>query len=521
VAVAGAYAPPPPPEPKPPRPGRGLIWRYLLAGVLIALAAAGATATAALLQVKEVADIFSEVSVPLPKGTTGALDDVPAGQPQTILVLGSDRRYIDAQQGNPVRSDTIILLRLDPDRGATAIMSIPRDLKAEIPTRRGLVTDKINAAYALGGPGLTVKTVKSLLGIKINHVVNMNFSGFRDAVDRLKCVYVDVDRRYYNDNNPPNGSATDYATIDIKPGYQKLCGAKALDYVRYRHFDTDLVRAARQQDFLRQAKDQVGVSKLLSDREQLLRIFAKSTQTDIRGTQAILRLLKLGYESAQNPVQEVHFRSDIGPEYVTASPEQIRETVHEFLEGKASTGARGTPKPRADDAARRAKTRRKRSSSTYPGTIANATPAENQAIQVAVDLAKIHRAGPALKVYYPKLAAAGSTYVSDQASPRAYLIKDRGGHRYKAYRLVVSAQGLGQYYGVEGTNWKAPPVLDNPSESHRIGGRTFDYFYDGDRLRLVSWRTRNAVYWVSNTLLQTLTNKQMIGIAQSLALVGT
>jgi LCP family protein required for cell wall assembly len=520
VAVAGAYAPPPP-EQKPPRPGRGLIWRYLLAGCLIALCAAGATATAALLELKDDVSILVGGSTPLPPGTAKALDDVPAGQPQTILVLGSDRRYIDKQQGNPVRSDTIILLRLDPDRGATAIMSIPRDLKAQIPTKKGVVTDKINAAYAIGGPALTVKTVKALLGIKINHVVNMNFSGFRDAVDRLKCVYVDVDRRYYNDNNPPNGSDSDYATIDIKPGYQKLCGAKALDYVRYRHFDTDLVRAARQQDFLRQAKDQVGVSKLLSDRKQLLRIFAHSTQTDINGTAAVLRLLKLGYESAQNPVQEVHFRSDIGQEYVTASPQQITETVNEFMEGKASTGARGTPKPRADDAARRAKTSRKKSSATYPGTFANPRPAEDQGIQVAVDLSKIHRAGGVLKVYYPKLAASGSNDVTDQASPRAYLIKDRSGHRYKAYRLVVRAQGLGQYYGIEGTNWKAPPILDNPSESHRIHGRRFDYFYDGDRLRLVSWRTSGAVYWVSNTLLQTLTNKQMIGIAQSLALVGT
>jgi LCP family protein required for cell wall assembly len=518
MAVRGAYAPPPE---KPPRPGRGLIWRYLTAGFLIMLCVAGATATAALLQVKEVADIISVNSTPLPKEATTALDDVAAGKPQTLLILGSDRRYIDVQQGNPSRSDTIILLRLDPDRGATAIMSIPRDLKAEIPTKNGVVTDKINAAYALGGPGLTVKTVKSLLGIPINHVVNMNFTGFRDAVDRLKCVYVDVDRRYYNDNNPPNGSDTDYATINIAPGYQKLCGSKALDYVRYRHFDTDLVRAARQQDFLRQAKDQVGVSKLLSDRNELLKIFAKSTQTDIRGTEAILRLLKLGYESAQNPVQEVHFRSDIGQSYVTASPEQIKETVNEFLEGKASSGARGTPKPAADDAKRRKQTQRKKASATYPGTFDNATQGEDQGIKVAVDLLKVRRAGSTLKVYYPKLAASGSTYVSDLESPRAYLIKDRGGHRYRAYRLVVRAQGLGQYYGIEGTNWKAPPILDNPSESHRINGRKLDYFYDGDRLRLIAWRTRGAVYWVSNTLLQTLTNKQMVGIAQSLALVGT
>ncbi|MBX5441860.1 MAG: LCP family protein [Solirubrobacteraceae bacterium] len=512
---------------KVPRPGRGVIWRFLVAGLIMFLCAAGATATAALLQVKEVADILEEESIDLPETAVNALDDVEAGEPQTILVLGSDRRWIDIQQGNPSRSDTIILLRLDPDRGATAVLSIPRDLKVEIPTKNGVVVDKINAAYSLGGPGLTVKTLKQLLGIEINHVININFGGFRDAVDRLGCVYVDVDRRYFNDNNPPRGSDTDYATIDIKPGYQKLCGQDALDYVRYRHFDTDLVRAARQQEFLRHAKDQVGVSKLLNDREELLRIFARNTQTDIRGTQAILRLLKLGYESAQNPVQEVHFRGEIGETYVEATPEQIQETVREFLEGRATKGGRGDVQKPAGESRRSTRPRRsssskRRESRTYPGTHEERTVAEDQAIQVAVELSKLKGGGKALlPVYYPTLIADGSSYVSEMDTPRAYRIKDSGGHRYKAYRLVVRAPGLGQYYGIQGTTWKAPPILDNPSETRRIRGRTYELFYDGDRLRLVAWRTRHAAYWVTNTLLQTLSEKQMLGIAQSLRRVGT
>ena len=169
-------------------------------------------------------------------------------------------------------------------------MSIPRDLKVKIP---GHGTDKINAAYALGGAGSRVQTVKALLDIPINHVVNVNFGGFQRAVNRLGCVYVDVDRRYFNDNTR-RGGAGGYATIDIKPGYQKLCGADSLDYVRFRHLDTDFVRAARQQDFLRQAKDQFGLGKLFGYRKELLKIFGRYTQTDIRAHDAaILRLLKL------------------------------------------------------------------------------------------------------------------------------------------------------------------------------------------------------------------------------------
>ena len=125
-------------------------------------------------------------------------------------------------------------------------MSIPRDLKVEIP---GYGTDKFNAAYTYGGPKLTLRVVKELTGLPINHVVNVDFLGFVRAVDAIGCVYTDVDRRYYHSNVgvPP---AEQYSEINIQPGYQLLCGKQALEYVRYRHTDTDLVRSARQQDFL-------------------------------------------------------------------------------------------------------------------------------------------------------------------------------------------------------------------------------------------------------------------------------
>ena len=114
------------------------------------------------------------------------------------MILGSDRRPKNNAEGaSGARSDTIMLVRLDPDKEATAIMSLPRDLKVQIP---GHGTDKINAAYELGGPALTLKTVKQLTGLPINHVVNVNFSGFWRAVNAIGCVYADVDRDYFNDS---------------------------------------------------------------------------------------------------------------------------------------------------------------------------------------------------------------------------------------------------------------------------------------------------------------------------------
>jgi LCP family protein required for cell wall assembly len=493
-----------PTDERPPRLAWSMYKRFLLAAVVVVAASAASVATAVLLEIKDDSELLlGDGGGKLPI-KPGALDGVDAGGPQTILLLGSDQRYIDIKAKNPVRSDTIILLRLDPSKGATAVMSLPRDLKVRIP---GHGTDKINAAYAIGGPTLTVKTIRSLLRIPINHVVNVNFGGFRRAVDRLGCVYTDVDRRYFNDNRPPFGGGPNYATIDVKAGYQKLCGQDALDFVRYRHFDTDLVRAARQQQFLADAKDQIGVGKLFSDRKVLLKIFGRYTQTDISSGDAILRLLKLAFESAQNPVQEVRFPGDITGDYVTVTPSHLAVATERFMNATASS----TPKSDENGTVKKAASRKKGSSKRKTKTALPAgvqvagQGAEDEAVELATKLP--------FSVYYPKAAITGASMLPDHS--RAYDIFDRGGHKYRAYRMVFKTTLLGQYYGVTGTSWDGPPILDNPSERRRLGGRTYELFYDGSRLRLVSWRSGKAVYWISNTLLSSLGNQQMLALARS------
>ncbi len=498
-----------PTDQRPPRVAFGLYKRFLLGVLAILACTTAAVATAALLQVKTASDIFSSVARPIPGiEAKGVLDNVDPGGPQTILVLGSDRRFVDIKAKTPTRSDTIILVRLDPSKGATAIMSLPRDLRVTIP---GFGRRKINEAYADGGPALTVKTVRKLLGISINHVVNVNFGGFQRAVNRLGCVYADIDKHYYNDNAPPTGGGEPYSVIDVPAGYQKLCGKAALQYVRFRHTDNDVVRGARQQDFLRQAKEQIGLSSLFSDRNELIRIFGRYTDTDIKGTTAILRLLKLAFESARNPIQEVHIGGleDSGADLI-APAAAVRTAAVEFLDAKASKGPRGTPKKTQADRRRESRQRKRRTGTLPRGIFAQAKAAEDQAVPLDAKVA--------FPVYFPKLALVGSTLRADDH--RAYTIRDRGNHPYSAYRMVINAPGPGQNYGVQGTSWKAPPILDNPSEKRRIAGRTYELFFDGDRLRLVAWRTPKAVYWVSNTLLQSLTNQQMLAIAGSLTRVG-
>jgi LCP family protein required for cell wall assembly len=489
-----------------------MLLRFGLGGLLIFLFAATATATAGLLGLKELTDKLNRI----PGGHIGgsAITKAEAGKPQTLLMLGSDRRWADLKKNNPsltrsnpARSDTIMLVRLDPDQDATAVMSIPRDLKVDIP---GHGTDKINAAYSVGGPDLTLRTVKALLGIEINHVINVNFLGFRRAVDTVDCVYMDVDRRYYHSNlGLPAGAH--YAEIDIRPGYQRLCGQDALDYVRFRHTDNDLVRGARQQDFLRAAKDQVSTSSLIGKRGELVDIFAKATQTDrdLGTIVGLERLLKLGLFSAGHPISEIRFPGEFAgdeqAQFVVASPEAIARAVRRFLHASPSS------KPRGGDRAGRAAGGRARRGGRGAGVVdAGRAGRDHVARMVAEQRVPF-------PVYYPELATPQGRYTGVQPSPRAYTLRDRADRRRHAYRLVlVQSEIDGQYYGVQGTDWRTPPLLARPTSKRDVRGRRLLLYRDGDRLRVVAWRTKRAVYWVSNTLSLSLTNTQMLAIARSL-----
>ena len=95
--------------------------------------------------------------------------------------------------------------------------------------------------------------MRKLTGVSVNYLITVNFRGFTQVVDKLGGMWIDVDRRYYNSHSGPTG----YATINLQPGYQKLNGSQALDFVRFRHTDSDLYRNARQQSFVRALKDQV------------------------------------------------------------------------------------------------------------------------------------------------------------------------------------------------------------------------------------------------------------------------
>jgi LCP family protein required for cell wall assembly len=139
------------------------------------------------------------------------------------------------------------------------LLSFPRDL--DVPIYCGATpsgTDRINSAYSRCGPKGTVLTVRHLTGLPINYLITVNFHGFKQVVDTLGGVWMDVDRRYYNKNT--GAYYNNFANINLQPGYQQLSGQQALDFVRFRHTDSDLTRVARQQAFVRAFKEQIANS---------------------------------------------------------------------------------------------------------------------------------------------------------------------------------------------------------------------------------------------------------------------
>lgn len=151
-----------------------------------------------------------------------------SADPLVFLVIGSDSRAgLDSLQNfgesEGARGDVIMLIKLYPDDGHVQILSLPRDLLVEIPGRG---TDRINAAYAVGGAPLMVRTVKQVTGLPVHHYVEVDFVGFRSLVDDIGGVYLDF----------PYPARDAKSGLSVDAGYQLLDGSQALAYARSRNY---------------------------------------------------------------------------------------------------------------------------------------------------------------------------------------------------------------------------------------------------------------------------------------------
>jgi LCP family protein required for cell wall assembly len=266
-------------QPEPPPRSRWAFVRTALAwaGVALLVVIGSAAGGAYLWFHQSVADVVA--STPDVKVAAKRLDVALPGQPATALVIGYDKRAGEGK-GVQSRSDTVMLVRADPETKSISMMSFPRDLFVQIHCPgTSPFGARINNAYATCGTKGTLETVRKLTGLPINYLITVNFRGFRQLVDAIGGIWMDVDRRYFNDRGGDFG----YATINLFPGYQKLGGYQALDFVRYRHTDSDLYRVARQQLFVRAFKDQIKANTGAFDLPKVIKTITKNVEVGVGG----------------------------------------------------------------------------------------------------------------------------------------------------------------------------------------------------------------------------------------------
>jgi LCP family protein required for cell wall assembly len=490
-------------------------WGPLVLGcVLIVALSCGATVTIANHKLDKVAEevfpkgnhVNAPASLVTPEYNEG---------PETFLVLGSDRREHSSDafdRSDPPHSDTILLVRFDPEQGQTSVLSIPRDLLVNITTPKGQVyaNEKVNAAYTIGsklggtrgGMLLAAETIKKEVfpGLTLNAIVDVNFRGFMRVVDSLGCAYVNVDHRYFGGGN----AAENFSAINLQPGYQKLCYESALSYVRFRHFDSDFVRVARQQDFLRALREQVSPEDVLGQLDNVARAVGRAITSTVRGErEELAKLAKLIAFSQAKPLRQVKFLTTNqnallgGGSYVTSTPALEHRTLDQFLNGHETLHLNSSSVHASSH-----HTHHGSSGGRTPGLVPTSSAGEAEVVKATVSVP--------FRVLYPALQSAPAS----QQDVRPYEIRDPTGHLHWAYVIVWQQNPIGGYYDFEGTDWHNPPLFSH-SHTQTIAGREYKIVDDGSHIHVVGWRSGNVLYWVTNTLLEELSNGQMLAIARS------
>jgi polyisoprenyl-teichoic acid--peptidoglycan teichoic acid transferase len=495
--------------PEPPRSGWWLTKRFLLGAIGVLLLSGGATAAIALNELGRLTEALGQ-NKPV-KVAPHLLAPTSQGAPQTLLLVGNDERptpkYNPAAGPVLPHSNEMLLMRIDPSKPTIAMLSIPRELKVPITKPDGeVIENRINSAFTFGwengggtagGVKLMVETIKRVLGITVNHVFITNFHKFASAVDAMGCVYMTVDKRYYHHNEP---GGEQYFEINLQPGYQRLCGTEALEFVANRHESSSLTRDARDQRFLLEVKAQYGPS-LFENREKFERIFGKYIESTLGSEEEILQLLYLLIRSAGKPVRQVAFHVNLERIFDTATPEQIHEAVNSFLTGTtaiqhqhlsvAAHPARGAP-------------RAPPSSSPNP----TLTPTSS------AELSEARSQAPSLPFPLEYPTARESFAGAEPDELRLYRIRDLDGQLYPIYDIVIDRGEVGQFYEVQGTTWTNPPFLSDPGQTVHIGRRTYELFFVGEHVRVIAWREAGAVYWIENTLTNDVSPTAMLAIAQ-------
>ncbi len=259
--------------------------------------------------------------------------------PTTILILGSDNAQVAGRTGDN-HSDSIMLLRTDPSHHRLYYLSIPRDIVVPIP---GASTQKINAAFQIGGPALAIKTVHQFTSLQINHVLIVNFGDFKELIDAIGGITVNVPKPIRSNRfdcpYPTQARCDQWQGWRFHKGKQHMDGMRALVYSRIREnlldpSETDVTRGARQQDVI----DAVGAK--LTSPLTLLRLpfsggdFVKPLTTDL-STGQLLQLGWLKFRASSSASVHCRLGGDFGGGG-TGSPSEDNPAAIAMFLGKSA-----------------------------------------------------------------------------------------------------------------------------------------------------------------------------------------
>ena len=614
---------------------RGFGWFVLVAAVLGSGVAGGLY-----LYTHETLAAIS-THTPQIKNADSGLAKIPSpSSPAIALVAGYDVRG-KTTGANPYagsNSDTLMLLRADPTTNTLSLLSFPRDLYVPIYCHGDVVdtTDRINSAWSLcgnNGPAATLDTVEHLTGLNINYFITLDFHAFKQLVNNLHGVYMNVDRRYYIPLH------TGVSAINLQPGYQKLDGGQALSYVRFRHTDSDIYRTGRQQLFIEALKSRLRTAlsptSLPLEVPKLVGVLKHNIEIGKAGGGSVnfdelTKYLGLLYHLPPGhlfrnaiPLNDFHyFTTPGGADVENAPASAIAGAVHSFLTpdvrdaqavnvqlgGRPKTPKKKTkqhklPKSEVSVLVLNAGTvpgeasdttyllsRRGYTTKTLPaGDEANAPKVQSETtiyfdpVQPDAQLAAQQlrplfgphtrvtqmttavaglagRAGNPLTVvavgtsfpgklvvhHPPKVQPKAPAQVSNGAAMTAGRLRQvydevhfplmvphkiaqgsalsgsEGVRGFKPLKnqhevaLTFNVTGTFAYWQIEESTWNSAPILSNPSFTLYHRGQKYLVYTTGGQVQMVALRTPGATYWVSNTILNELSNSTMIAIAESL-----
>ena len=242
-----------------------------------------------------------------------------------VLLIGVDVSLGNRRQVLPTsRSDTLMLVSFDPARNRVSALSIPRDTRVLIP-RFG--ENKVNAAYAYGGPGLTVRTVANFLGVPVHYYVKLGPQSFSKIIDAIGGVEIDVEKDMkYTDTWAG-------LHINLKKGRQLLDGERAMHYARFRHDAAgDIGRVERQQKVLLALFYKLKSASSVLNAPQLLRAFSENTQTNLTFNE----LITLSAFTARLDSSDLKFATLPGTNSITywdPDSSKMRQVIAEMFYG--------------------------------------------------------------------------------------------------------------------------------------------------------------------------------------------